>query len=213
MKKPILMEQPENDLIVQFNQGDTEAFTAIYNKYFSTLYYFVKRFVPEREDAEDITADVFVKLWSLRANLNSIKNIEAFLYITGRNACLDFLRHIQRRGMRQKELLHALLQEKEEGQLTEDVKTLVLKAIYEEIEKLPRSCRAVFKMAYLDGLSNGQIAEALSINNQSVRNHKLRAVKILRIALLRLPPLAYIILAPMSQYLHLSYWLKVLQAS
>ncbi|HVU56851.1 MAG TPA: RNA polymerase sigma-70 factor [Puia sp.] len=187
------MEQPENDLIVQFNQGDTEAFTAIYNKYFSRLYYFVKRFVPEREDAEDITADVFVKLWSLRANLNSIRNIEAFLYITGRNACLDFLRHIQRRNMRQKDLLHALLQEKEEGQLTDDVKTLVLKAIYEEIEKLPRSCRRVFKMAYLDGLSNSQIAEALSINNQSVRNHKLRAVKILRMALLRLPPLAYIV--------------------
>ena len=192
------MERPENDLIVQFNQGDTEAFTAIYNKYFSTLYYFVKRFVPDREDAEDITADVFVKLWSLRTNLNSIKNIEAFLYITGRNACLDFLRHIQRRHLRQKELLHALLQESEDGQLTDDVKTLVLKAIYEEIEKLPRSCRQVFKMAYLDGLSNSEIAETLSINNQSVRNHKQRAVKILRIALLRLPPLAYIILSTLS---------------
>jgi len=187
------MERPDNDLIVQFNQGDTEAFTAIYNEYFSKVYYFVKRFIPEREDAEDITADVFVKLWSLRANLNSIRNIEAFLYITGRNACLDFLRHIQRRQLRQKDLLHALLQEADDGQLTDDVKTLVLKAIYEEIEKLPRSCRQVFKMAYLEGLSNSQIAETLSINNQSVRNHKLRAVKILRIALLRLPPLAYII--------------------
>ena len=201
------MERPDNDLIVQFNQGDTEAFTAIYNKYFSRLYYFVKRFVPEREDAEDITADVFVKLWGLRANLNSIKNIEAFLYITGRNACLDFLRHIQRRNLRQKDLLHALLQEAGDDQLTDDVKTQVLKAIYEEIEKLPRSCRQVFKMAYLDGLSNSQIAETLSINNQSVRNHKLRAVKILRMALLRLPPLVFIILAlPMSQYLiQLSY--------
>lgn len=187
------MEQPENDLIVQFNQGDTEAFTAIYNKYFSRLYYFVKRFVPEREDAEDITADVFVKLWSLRTNLNSIRNIEAFLYITGRNACLDFLRQMQRRSARQQELLHALLQEKEEGHLTDDVKALALKAIYIEIEKLPRSCRQVFKMAYFDGLSNSQIAETLSINNQSVRNHKLRAVKTLRMALLRLPPLAYII--------------------
>jgi RNA polymerase sigma-70 factor (ECF subfamily) len=187
------MERPENDLIVQFNQGDTEAFTALYNKYFSRLYYFVKRFVPEREDAEDITADVFIKLWSLRANLNSIKNIEAFLYITGRNACLDFLRHIQRRNLRQKELFHALLRESEAGELMDDVKTLVLKAVHEEIEKLPRSCRRVFKMAYLDGLSNSQIAEELSINNQSVRNHKLRAVKILRVALLRLPPMAYVI--------------------
>lgn len=178
------MEQPENDLIVQFNQGDTEAFTTIYNRYYSTLYYFVKRFVPEREDAEDLTADVFVKLWKLRSNLHTIKNIEAFLYITGRNTCLDFLRHIQRRNMRQKDLIYALLQEPEEGQLEEDIKTLVLRIIHEEIEKLPRSTRKVFKMAYLDGMSNSDIAAALDINNQSVRNYKLRAAKLLRIALL-----------------------------
>jgi DNA-binding CsgD family transcriptional regulator len=39
-------------------------------------------------------------------------------------------------------------------------------------------------MAYLDGMSNSEIAAALDINNQSVRNYKLRAVKTLRIALL-----------------------------
>lgn len=178
------MEQPVDDLIFQFNQGNTEAFTAIYNRYYSTLYYFIKRFIPEHEDAEDITADVFVKLWNLRTNLHTINNIEAFLYITGRNACLDFLRHMQRRNIRQKELLQSLLQEPEEGRLEEDVKALVLQAIHAEIEKLPRSCRTVFQMAYLEGMSNGEIAEALNINNQSVRNFKLRAVKLLRIALL-----------------------------
>lgn len=179
-----MTQQPENDLIVHFNEGDTEAFTTIYNRYYSTLYYFVKRFVPEREDAEDLTADIFTKLWNLRANLHTIKNIEAFLYITGRNACLDFLRHVQRRNMRQKELLYVLLQQPEEGTLDEDVKTLVLKTIYTEIERLPRSTRNVFKMAYLEGLSNSQIADALNINNQSVRNYKQRAVKLLRVALM-----------------------------
>jgi RNA polymerase sigma-70 factor (ECF subfamily) len=178
------MEQPENDLIVQFSQGDSVAFTAIYNRYYSRLYYFVKKFVPEREDAEDITADIFAKLWKMRHNLHTIKNIEAFLYITGRNACLDFLRHIQRRNLRQKELLYTLLQQSGEGVLDEDIKTRVLQTIYAEIENLPRSTRQVFKMAYLEGMSNGDIAAALSINNQSVRNYKLRAVKLLRIALL-----------------------------
>jgi len=178
------MEQPDNDLIIQFNQGDTEAFTAIYNNYYLTLYNFVKKFISEREDAEDITADIFFKLWRLRANFDNIKNIEAFLYITGRNACLDFLRHLQRQGERQKELLHVLLQQPTEGVLQEDLKAEVLKSIHKEIEKLPRSCRNVFKMAYLEGLSNSEIAETLQINNQSVRNHKQRAIKLLRIALL-----------------------------
>lgn len=178
------MEQPGDDLIVKFNQGDTEAFTVLYNRYYYTLYNFIKRFIPDREDAEDLTAEVFVKLWKLRANLNTIKNLEAFLYITGRNACLDFLRHMQRRNKREKEVIRNLLQQSGEGVLEEDVKAIVLRTIHEEIEKLPRSCRTVFKMAYIDGRSNDEIAEALGINNQSVRNHKVRAVKLLRIALL-----------------------------
>jgi len=178
------MEQPDNDLISQFNHGDAEAFTAIYNKYYLTLFYFVNRFLPEREDAEDITADVFVKLWKLRARFDNIKNIEAFLYITGRNACLDYLRHLQRQYEKQKELIHVLLQEPADGILQENLKAEVLKSIHKEIAGLPRSCRRVFEMAYFEGLNNSQIAEELKINNQSVRNHKQRAIKLLRMALL-----------------------------
>jgi RNA polymerase sigma-70 factor (ECF subfamily) len=178
------MEQPDNDLIFQFNHGDTGAFTAIYNSYYLTLYNFVRKFVPEKEDAEDITADIFVKLWRLHTRFDSINNIKAFLYITARNACLDFLRHLQRQSEREKEMLHVLMQQPAEGLLQEDLKAEVVKSIHIEIEKLPRSCRNVFKMSYLEGLSNSQIADTLQINNQSVRNHKQRAIKLLRIALL-----------------------------
>lgn len=177
------MEQPDNDLILRFNQGDTEAFTAIYNDYHLTLYHFVQKFIHKREDAEDITAEIFVKLWKLHPNFNSIKNIEAFLYITGRNACLDFLRYIQRRDEHKKKILDVLFQSPVEGTI-EDIKTEVLIAIYKEVEKLPRSCRNVFKMAYFEGLTNSEIAEFLQINNQSVRNAKQRAIKLLRLALL-----------------------------
>jgi RNA polymerase sigma-70 factor (ECF subfamily) len=178
------MEQPDNDLINQFSHGDTEAFTAIYNKYYLTLYHFVKKFIPEKEDAEDITADIFIKLWKMHTKLHTIQNIEAFLYITGRNNCLNFLRYLQRQNEKQKELLHILLQQPAEGTLQEDLKAEVLRSINTEIARLPRSCGKVFKMAYLEGLSNGEIAEALQINNQSVRNHKQRAIKLLRMALL-----------------------------
>jgi RNA polymerase sigma-70 factor (family 1) len=178
------MEQSGYDLIVQFNHGNTQAFTAIYNEHHATLYYFVRRFINEREDAEDITATIFVKLWKLHADFESIQNIKAFLYITARNACLDFLRSRQRQHEKQKELLHILLQAPAEGILQEDIRGTVLKRIHEEIGKLPKSCKKVFEMSFLDGMSNTEIAEALQINNQSVRNNKQRALKLLRIAIL-----------------------------
>ena len=178
------MEQPDHDIVVRFTQGDALAFTAIYNEYYPAIYYFVRRFMQERENAEDITADVFVKLWKMHANIEGINNIKAFLYVAARNTSIDFLRYQQKQNKRQQDLLHALLQEQADVLLKEDVKTEVLKLIYEEIENLPKSCRKVFKMAYLEGLSNSEIAETLKINNQSVRNHKQQAIKVLRIALL-----------------------------
>lgn len=198
------MKQIDNDLLTQFSEGDAGAFTAIYNEYYPTLYYFVKRFINEREDAEDITADIFVRLWKLHANFNSINNIKAFLYITARNTCLDFLRLRQRQNEKHKELLYVLLQEPAEGILKDDLKTEILKFIYEEIENLPPSPRRVFKMSYLDGLSNEAIAKKLHINNQSVRNHKQRAIKFLRMAILSRNILAasFIYLYPLAHLTH-----------
>jgi RNA polymerase sigma-70 factor (family 1) len=178
------MERSGNDLIVQFNRGDTAAFSAIYNEYYPGIYYFVRRFINKREDAEDITADIFVKLWKMHTDITSINNAQAFLYISARNTCIDFLRQLKRQNERQKELLHILMQEHAEDILKEDLKAEVLQSIFEEIENLPPACKRVFKMSYLDNLSNDTIADMLQINNQSVRNHKQRAIKLLRIALL-----------------------------
>ena len=177
------MEQPDNDIITRFNRGEALAFTAVYNEYYPAIYYFVRRFIADREDAEDITADVFVKLWKMHANLESIANIKAFLYVAARNTCIDFLRYTQRQNANRKKLLYLLEQEPSEGPLQDDLWTEMLQYIYKEIDKLPRSCRKVFKMSYLEGRSNSDISKALHINPQSVYNHKQRAIKSLRLAL------------------------------
>jgi len=177
------MEQSGNDLIIQLNKGDTHAFSAIYKEQYPRIYYFVKQFVDKHEDAEDITADIFVKLWKMHDQFTDIKNLQAFLIVTARNTCIDFLRHTKRQQEKQKGLLHSLSQEPAELPLKDDLKAEVLQAIYTEIENLPPACRRVFKMSYFDGLPNDAIARILHINNLSVRNHKQRAIKLLRIAL------------------------------
>jgi len=178
------MEQPDNDLILRFNQGDFRAFTDIYDRYYLTIYRFVRKFIPEREEAEDIMADTFVKLWRLHANFEFEYNIKAFLYVTSRNACFDSIRHQKRQSEKQKEFSYLFGQQPVEDYLQEDVETAVLKSILQEIEKLPLSPKIVFKMAFFEGKSNDEIAAHLHINNQSVRNYKHQAVKLLRIALL-----------------------------
>lgn len=185
------MEQSVHDLIFQFNQGDSRAYTTIYNLCAPATYYFAKRFVVEREVAEDITADTFVKLFRLHANFDSLPNIQAFLRITARNACLNYLRDQKAKDQQKQDLLYLLMQDQGKEFPEDQYRAELLQRIHAEIEKLPKKSRQVFKLAYIEGLQNEEIARLLNINYQSVKNQKARALKILRLALLNRGLLAF----------------------
>ncbi len=75
----------------------------------------------------------------------------------------------------------------------EPIPSIVYQYIYDEIEKLPEPTRKIFKMAYVDGLSNEEISLALGLTNASVRNYKTRALKTLRMALLQKDMFAFLL--------------------
>ncbi len=178
------MKNPGHHFIVGFQQGSKEAFAAVYNMHYSRLYSFIKKLIDDREEAQDITAETFVKLWKLHANFNTEENIKAFLYITARNACMDFLRYRQRQTVNKQAFGYTLTEKDEVVSIPNDeIKTAVLKQLHSEIENLPTQCKRIFKMAWLEGKKNAVIAEQLSLTEQTVRNQKARAIKILRLAL------------------------------
>lgn len=172
------------ELIRKFNQGQQAAFTTVYDRYWPTIFYFVRKFIPDTSQAEDITAETFIKLWQRRQDFDNEKSIASFLHVTARNASIDCLRAEKRHIHNREELLY-LLQQDQYDNLQDDVKTEVLRLILEEIEKLPSKTKRVFILSYMDGKTNEEIAALLGIRNQSVRNHKARAVKLLRLAIIR----------------------------
>jgi RNA polymerase sigma-70 factor (ECF subfamily) len=178
------MKNPGQHIIAGFQQGSKDAFAEVYNAHYSRLYAFIKKLVEDKEEAQDITTETFVKLWKLHANFNTAENIKAFLYITARNACMDFLRYRQRQMTNKQEFNYVQLQQ--EGTVSssnDEIKTLVLQYIHNEIENLPTQCKRIFKMAWLEGRKNAEIASAMNLTEQTIRNQKARAVKILRLAL------------------------------
>jgi RNA polymerase sigma-70 factor (family 1) len=178
------MKNPEQHIIAGFQQGSKDAFAEVYNAHYSRLYAFIKKLVDDKEEARDIAAETFVKLWKLHANFNTAENIKAFLYITARNACMDFLRYRKRQITNKQEFGYVQLQQ--EGMIStsnDEIKTLVLKQIHSEIENLPAQCKRIFKMAWLEGKKNAEIASVMDLTEQTIRNQKARAVKILRLAL------------------------------
>lgn len=178
------MKNPGHLHIAGFQQGSKEAFAAVYHMHYSRLYFFIKKLIDDREEAQDITAETFVKLWNLRSKFSTHENIKAFLYITARNACLDYLRYRQRQTANKQELSYVLLQNEEDIPTTNDeIRFEVVQQIFNEIENLPGQCKRIFKMAWIEGKKNAQIADELNLTEQTVKNQKVRAIKLLRMAL------------------------------
>lgn len=169
------------DIISALRNGDDKALSKVYDLFYGALYYYVQRIVDNTGEAEEITADSFVKFWKQRTDFQSLENIKAFLYVTARNACYDLLKSKKKQASHKEQLSYLTFQPEEDKIVHDEIKAEALKQILLEIENLPHQCRKVFKLSYILGFKNREIAEQLGLTLQTVKNQKTRAVKMLRL--------------------------------
>lgn len=171
----------ETELLQRLASGDSNAFTSLYKQHYQRIYYFAKSFLPDKEDAEDITADTFIKLWNHRDKFNSINSLRSFLHVTTRNSCYDFLRHLKVKSEKQAELIKEMdILYSPEFQQTKDE---LLKLVQKEVTNLSAKMRQIFYLSYQEGLTPAEIAESLKLSVQTISNQKTSLIKILRRAL------------------------------
>jgi len=171
-------------IIQQLHRGDPEAVKYIYNIHYQPLCYFAERLTGNKSEAQDIAIESIIKLLDNKDRLDSLVNIKAYLYISVRNACFNFLRAMQRHNTSHREIFY-LTPEGEEDAKNEMILARVLQEIYEQIETLPPQCREIFKQIFLERKSTAEIAKSLGISSQTVLNQKSIAIRMLRSALLK----------------------------
>jgi RNA polymerase sigma-70 factor (family 1) len=165
--------------IDQFRAGMESSLAYFFKEHHRSLCFFASKIVNDPFQAEDIVADCFIKLWNRRDTFETPENIKAFLYIACRNNCLNYLRDLKRRTYAQ-ELYFQQLDLQSDEILYNIIDTEVVDILAREIEELPDKCKKVFKLIYLEGKNTDEIAAALNLNVQTVRNHKTRAIELLR---------------------------------
>lgn len=172
----------EIELLLRIAEGDVTAFTMLYSKYYPRISVFANRFISDRDKARDITAETFIKWWRLRGKFDSIERLEGFLYVTTRNACLNTLRRSKKQARIEQELFYQLEASANEGILQRDIRAELLEAVFMEVQKLPEKYHEVFRLAFLQGLKNDEVAEQLRIANKTVRTYKSEILHLLRTA-------------------------------
>jgi RNA polymerase sigma-70 factor (ECF subfamily) len=171
-----------NDLFRKIKSGDEDALHALFTIYFPRLNDFAARIISDPETSQDITQDVFVKIWEKKNQIEA-RNIEPFLYKLIRNNCIDYIKKVkfidnkkQEWGNQIKfeELYHIDFVRDEPYMLIHNELRSEIEAT---IKNLPERCREVFMLSRIDGLKNREIAEKLGINIKNVERHISRAIR------------------------------------
>ena len=159
----------ELELIRELKNGSEKAFETIYSMYFKRLYAYSLRFTKSSEDAEEIVQDVFLRLWNMRDHIHQEETLRSLLFILSKHYLIDSF-HKTINSIVYEDYLDwrdKLLEENSFNHL--EYKEFVA-GIRELLKKLPVTQREVIELSRLEQLSNKEIAERLSLSEQTVKN-------------------------------------------
>ena len=176
--------EEEKDLLVALKAGDHRAFEQFYNQYKRPIYYNIYRLVHRQEVAEELTHDVFLKVWQLRSSIAIAQSFPAFLRRIATNLAIDFYRKAALDKKLRAELAAAATEfyDPFSDEMTGAENSAVIQSA---LEKLPPRRREVFSLCKLEGKSYAEVAQLLGIGTGTVNDHIVKATKFIRSELLK----------------------------
>ncbi len=175
----INIESDDNDIISSFLNGNESAFNLIVLKYQKKIYWIIRKMVIDHDDADDITQEVFIKLYRSLGNFRGDSALYTYLYRMAVNYSLNHLKKnklINSRIMNFDEESYRLKSDGEniDEKLDANEKTRLLK---KAISGLPEKQMAVFNMRFYDNLSYDEISKILKTSAGGLKANYFHAVK------------------------------------
>jgi len=168
----------ETEIFGWIKKGDEKAFESLFHKYYGLLCAYGATILNDRDAAEELVQDFFVKLWEKRESLSVDTSVKNYLYRSIKNLCINYINH-----NRIKQNYARRISENLESQDTEEFdfpEPDIFDKIEESINSLPEKRREIFRLSRRDGLKYHQIAEKLQISVKTVETQMSLAFKSLR---------------------------------
>lgn len=178
----------EETLITEIKAGNQRAYEHLFREQYTRMCNYAFRILGDKDDAEECVQSVFVALWERRSDLEINISLKAYLYRAAHNNCLNKLKHnkVRQRHADEMQWSDPTYQPTQSDALQhEDLQ----RAITAGIESLPSQCQTVFRMSRFDELSYAEIARELNISVNTVENHIVKALRLMRHSLQPFLPL------------------------
>lgn len=152
----------DEDIVAKFSDeaSRNEAFNDLLKKYQQKIYWHIRRMLIDHDDADDVTQDVFIKVWKNLENFRSDSQLYTWLYRIATNECLTFLnRKKQKNNIPLDDVLFEL-----SDKLTESAYfngDAAQKKLQEAILTLPDKQRTVFNLKYFEEMKYEEMATVL----------------------------------------------------
>ena len=169
----------ETEIITLVSQGDEHAFAKLFEHHQNKIYGVALRLTRSTTLAEEIVADVFLKIWLKRSDLLQIQNFSAYLSTITRNRVYKSLKQIAKNY----QTVH----------LTENIQTIApgstedyvidkeyTRLLHEAITRLPKQQKEVYSLIKERGLKREEAASVLDLKPETVKFHLAEAMKNIR---------------------------------
>ncbi len=170
-------QSEEQQLIDDFKKGDEQAFNAIVLQFKEKIYWIVRRMIPDHDEADDITQNVFIKVYHSLHSFKGDSSLYTWIYRIAINISLNEIRRKKiRKTFSLNEEVHQVRSQDDHplDLMEREERTGLIK---EAIERLPEKQKKVFLLRYYEELPYEEIAKILKTSVGGLKANYFHAVK------------------------------------
>jgi RNA polymerase sigma-70 factor (ECF subfamily) len=167
--------------IASFRNGEEQGFNYYFRLYYKPIRFFATRYIVDMQVAEDIVQESFVKLWESREKINDEKHLRNWMYRAVYHGCVKWKRAAGREQTSSLESSPAFepIVDMEENL----VKAEKLRQIQMALDELPKECQKVMRKLYIENKGEGKAAQELHLSINTIKTHRKKGLKLLRLRL------------------------------
>lgn len=167
-----MSEIPIETLLEQIQNGNEDALLTVHERFANPVYSVTYRVLNNAQDAEEVTQDVFLRLWDKANTFNPKKGkFLSWLLTIAKRAAIDYLRKRQRREPPANSVSMDAEPYLWETTLVEEDMTELQRSLLSTLSELPEDQRYAIFLAYFHGMSHSDIAAYTNKPLGTVKSH------------------------------------------
>lgn len=170
----------DEELLIFLRDDDRLAFSAIYDRYYKDVYRYSCILVKVPELAEDLTHEVFLKIWEVRKQLKIERSFKGYLFRVCHNKAVDMNKKIAAERLLMDQVLHHYKVNPVVENYTQQQLQKYDSLVEEALNSLSPQRRKVFEMCKKQKKSYEEVAQELNISANTVKAHMSQILSLLR---------------------------------